>query len=61
MRGFAACFLVCFSAVGLTAQTPIAARLSGFRPGEQPAVVHVFEVTDPAAGKEVWREAAVVR
>jgi hypothetical protein len=61
MRGFSACFLVCFSAVGLTAQTPIAARLTGFRPGEQPAVVHVFEVTDPAAGKEVWREVAVVR
>jgi hypothetical protein len=61
MRGFCAVFLVVFSAVGLTAQTPIAARLTGFRPGEQPAVVHVFEVTDPAAGKEVWREVAVVR
>jgi len=35
-------------------------RLIGFQRGAVPAVVHVFEGTDPAAGREVWREAVVV-
>ncbi len=35
-------------------------RLIGFPRGAVPAVVHVFEVTEPAAGREVWREVLVV-
>lgn len=53
-------WLAQLSSVRASVPDTLNGRLIGFQRGSVPAVVHVFEVTDPAAGREVWREVLVV-